>query len=175
MVKCRLFSIILPPISLTRPRQERTRMNKTVEIRPPCFLIELEGTELMDVRRAAFRDRIPAELDIIGIEIPAGSRGWLLQDSIAACIVQKRVTGIARNAEVIAQSDLRGDRRCRAKLRIPNDEIAQYSHGVTHIISIGGAPREPDADFAIPIRREIGIHKSIVIIPNLPLRDLAGV
>ena len=43
---------------------------------------------------------------------------------------------------------------------------------MTHIISIGGAPREPDADFAIPIRREIGIHKSIVIIPNLPLRDL---
>ena len=129
----------------------------------------------MDARRAAFRDRIPAELDIVGIEIPAGGRGWLLQDSIAACIVQKRVTGIARNAEVIAQSDLRGDRRCGAKLRIPYDEIAQYSHGVTHIISIGGAPREPYADFAIPIRREIGIHKSIVIIPNLPLRDLAEV
>ena len=137
--------------------------------------MELEGTELMDARRAAFRDRIPAELDIVGIEIPAGGRGWLLQDSIAACIVQKRVTGIARNAEVIAQSDLRGDRRCGAKPRIPNDEIAQYSHGVTHIISIGGAPREPYADFAIPIRREIGIHKSIVIIPNLPLRDLAEV
>ena len=137
--------------------------------------MELEGTEVMDARRAAFRDRIPAELDIVGIEIPAGGRGWLLQDSIAACIVQKRVTGIARNAEVIAQSDLRGDRRCGAKLRIPYDEIAQYSHGVTHIISIGGAPREPYADFAIPIRREIGIHKSIVIIPNLPLRDLAEV
>ena len=137
--------------------------------------MELEGTEVMDARRAAFRDRIPAELDIVGIEIPAGGRGWLLQDSIAACIVQKRVTGIARNAEVIAQSDLRGDRRCGAKPRIPYDEIAQYSHGVTHIISIGGAPREPYADFAIPIRREIGIHKSIVIIPNLPLRDLAEV
>ena len=137
--------------------------------------MELEGTEVMDARRAAFRDRIPAELDIVGIEIPAGGRGWLLQDSIAACIVQKRVTGIARNAEVIAQSDLRGDRRCGAKLRIPYNEIAQYSHGVTHIISIGGAPREPYADFAIPIRREIGIHKSIVIIPNLPLRDLAEV
>ncbi len=137
--------------------------------------MELERTELMDARRAAFRDRIPAELDIVGIEIPAGSRGWLLQDSIAACIVQKRVTGIARNAEVIAQPDLRGDRRCGAKLRIPYDEIAQYSHGVTHIISIGGAPREPDADFAVPIRRKIGIHKSIVIIPNLPLRDLAEV
>jgi hypothetical protein len=40
----------------------------------------------MDPRRAAFRDRIPAELDVVGIEIPAGSRGWLLQDSIAACI-----------------------------------------------------------------------------------------
>ena len=85
--------------------------------------MELEGTELMDARRAAFRDRIPAELDIVGIEIPAGGRGWLLQDSIAACIVQKRVTGIARNAEVIAQSDLRGDRRCGAKLRIPYDEM----------------------------------------------------
>jgi hypothetical protein len=46
--------------------------------------MELEGTKLMDARRAAFRDRIPAELDIVGIEIPAGSRGWLLQDSIAA-------------------------------------------------------------------------------------------
>ena len=51
--------------------------------------MELEGIELMDARRAAFRDRIPAELDIVGIEIPAGSRGWLLQDSIAACVVQK--------------------------------------------------------------------------------------
>jgi hypothetical protein len=30
---------------------------------------------------------------------------------------------------------------------------------VTHVISIGGAPREPYADFAIPIRREIGVHK----------------
>ena len=134
----------------------------------------------MDARRAAFRDRIPAELDIVGIEIPAGSRRWLLQDSIAACIVQKRVTGIARNAEVIAQSDLRGDRRCGAEFRIPYDEITQYSHRVTHVITgprcgIGGAPSEPDANFAIPIRREIGIHKSIVVIPNLPLRDLAEV
>src|SRR5882757_10999508 len=142
--------------------------------------MELEGTELMDARRAAFRDRIPAELDIVGVEIPAGSRGWLLQDSIAACIVQKRVTGIARDAEVIAQSDLRGHRRCGAEFRIPYDEVTQYSHGVTHIITgprccIGGAPGEPDANFAIPIRREIGIHKSIVVIPNLPLRDLAEV
>ena len=121
--------------------------------------MELEGTELMDARRAAFRDRIPAELDIVGIEIPAGSRGWLLQDSIAACIVQKRVTGIARNAEVVAQSDLRGHRRCGAEFRIPYDEVTQYSHRVTHIITgprcgIGGAPGERDANFAIPIRRE---------------------
>src|SRR6266550_4789689 len=134
--------------------------------------MELDGTELMDARRAAFRDRIPAELNIVGIEIPAGSRGWLLEDSIAARIVQKRVTGIARNAEVVAQSDLRGDRRRSAKLRIPDNEIAQYSHRVAHIIGIGGAPREPDADFAIPIRREKGIHKGVGIVPNLPLRDL---
>src|SRR5205823_481901 len=79
---------------------------------------ELATDESMDARRAAFRNRVPAELDIVGIEIPAGSRGWLLQDSIAARIVQKRVTGVARNAEVIAQPDLRGDRRCGAKLRI---------------------------------------------------------
>ncbi len=102
MIKCSLFSIVLPPISLTRPRQERTKKEAkldaafpirveilTVEIRPPCFLMQLEGTELMDARRAAFGDRIPAELDIVWIEIPASSRGWLLQDSIAACIVQK--------------------------------------------------------------------------------------
>ena len=53
------------------------------------FNLREEHAELMDARRAAFRDRIPAELDIVGIEIPAGSRGWLLQDSIAACVVQK--------------------------------------------------------------------------------------
>jgi hypothetical protein len=53
------------------------------------FSLREEHAELMDARRAAFRDRIPAELDIVGIEIPAGSRGWLLQDSIAACVVQK--------------------------------------------------------------------------------------
>jgi hypothetical protein len=39
---------------------------------------ELATEESMDARRAALRDRIPAELDIIGIEIPAGGRGRLL-------------------------------------------------------------------------------------------------
>ena len=43
---------------------------------------------LMDAR-AAVSHRIPAELDIIGIKIPASSWCWLLQDSIAAGIVQK--------------------------------------------------------------------------------------
>src|SRR6266511_4925032 len=141
---------------------------------------ELATEESMDARRAALRDRIPAELDIIGIEIPAGSWGRLLQDSIAARIVQKRVGGVARDAEVVAQSDLRGNRRCGAELRVPYDKITQYSHRVTHIITgsgcgEGGAPGERDSHFAIRIRRQIGIHKSIVIIPNLPLRYLGEV
>src|SRR5260370_23732870 len=99
----------------------------------------LAAAESMDARRAALRDRIPAELDIIGIKKPTGGWGRLLQDSIAARIVQERVGGIARDAEVVAQSGLRGDRRCGAELRIPYDKIAQYSHRVTDIIGVGAA------------------------------------
>ena len=59
------------------------------------------GGESMNAR-AAVCDRIPAELDIVGIEIPASGWSGLLQDSITARIVQKRIVGIARDAEVIA-------------------------------------------------------------------------
>src|SRR2546428_8520930 len=121
------------------------------------------AAESMDARRAALRDRIPAELDIIGIEIPTGGWGRLLQDSVAARIVQERVRWIARDAEVVAQPDLRGDRRCGAELRIPYDEITQNSHRVTHIITgarcgEGGAPGQRDSNFTIGIRRQIRIH-----------------
>src|SRR5947199_2989807 len=32
--------------------------------------------ESMDARRAAVSDRISSELDVVGVEIPAGGRGW---------------------------------------------------------------------------------------------------
>src|SRR5437773_11931826 len=63
----------------------------------------------MNARSAAVSDRISSELDIIGIEKPAGRWCRLLQNSIAARIVQKLVGRITRDAEVIAQSDLRRD------------------------------------------------------------------
>src|SRR6266542_3820075 len=130
---------------------------------------ELATEESMDARRAALRDRIPAELDIIGIEIPAGSWGRLLQDSIAARIVQKRVGGVARDAEVVAQSDLRGNRRCGAELRVPYDKITQYSHRVTHIITgsgcgEGGAPGgRVQSDRAIRPAIDIDIARGILV------------